>query len=1026
MIHFIKKLFANEKIRYLIAGGCTTAVNLVTFFLLRLLTPISRNTCNAIAIAMAIAFAYFSNKFFVFQSRKKGVYATLVEAVQFVGARFVSMLVEILGFAVLCDTFRINELASKLLVQVLVLVLNYIFSKLIVFKEKKGFRENLRDNWCYYIAFTIVAIVMLVVCIAEKITPFGENSLTLVDSVHQYLPFFSEFRDKLLYEGSLLYTWNVALGSNFISLASYYLMSPFNFLLLLFGKEQIAMVSCFVMCLKIILTAVAMVHYLSYKDGRKKRNFLIVAIAVAYALSNYVIGYNWNTMWMDCIMIFPLIMLGFQRMLDERDPKLYVLSLFYALYCNYYIGYIICLFLVLWFFVYRHQTIRKFFADGIRFAVYSLLSGGMAAFILLPAYHGIMATAAGDMAIPKGSWYGNIFVMLRQLLVFTKPITNQTFDGGVNLYCGMLAVLALFLYLFVKEHPWQKFKKYALLVLLVVSFNHETLNYIWHGMHNQYGIPNRFSFVFIFVLLGMTYDAVLKIRKIDICFVISSVLLAASFVFLCKQQAGDTMEKFALPVALGLLLCYGVACALRSRGRIKKNTFISAVGSVLLVELIVNAAYGFLDNGYCHYMQYYKTSPAVTQANERLAELAEEENAGFYRSELMEYTVLDEASWHNMPSVSTFNSTVMGPLVTTMGRLGFYTGANEFLYRGATPFTNAIFNIRYLLERPGDLNHFDYNYKETVENVSIYENPYPTSLGFAVSQNVKDWNQDQYTAMPAQNILAYDMTGYGGFFNEVYPAISVTSDTATVSYANNQVSYTPNVAGPMYFMLNFTVDEAGDYYVNCRGNYVTKIHFYKNGQEMAYDRYQIQIFHLGQLEVGDYISIEYEYSNVTKSEVAPFYVATFDREAFETVYQALMQNPMTVETLEDGYVSGSVTMPENQTLFTSIPYDEGWTVRVDGNEADYYRIAGSFIGVDMEAGTHTLEFLYMPLGLLPGICISVICMGILLLALQIEKRLALRREKREATQPEFEQKTKKRKEKVSEVMAGDIENIENI
>lgn len=87
MIRFIKKILANEKMRYLIAGGCTTAVNLVTFFLLRVITPISRNTCNAIAIAMAIAFAYFANKFFVFQSKRKGFYATLVEAVQFVGAQ---------------------------------------------------------------------------------------------------------------------------------------------------------------------------------------------------------------------------------------------------------------------------------------------------------------------------------------------------------------------------------------------------------------------------------------------------------------------------------------------------------------------------------------------------------------------------------------------------------------------------------------------------------------------------------------------------------------------------------------------------------------------------------------------------------------------------------------------------------------------------------------------------------------------------------------------------------------------------
>ena len=68
---------------------------------------------------------------------------------------------------------------------------------------------------------------------------------------------------------------------------------------------------------------------------------------------------------------------------------------------------------------------------------------------------------------------------------------------------------------------------------------------------------------------------------------------------------------------------------------------------------------------------------------------------------------------------------------------------------------------------------------------------------------------------------------------------------------------------------------------------------------MAYDRYQIQIFHLGQLKTGDYVSIEYEYSNINKSEVAPSYVATFQRAAFENVYQELVKNRLDVDTWKD-------------------------------------------------------------------------------------------------------------------------------
>ena len=248
-----------------------------------------------------------------------------------------------------------------------------------------------------------------------------------------------------------------------------------------------------------------MVHFLSYKDGEKKRNLIIVAIAISYAFSNYVVGYFWNSMWLDCLIALPLIMLGFKRLVEEKDIKLYVLSLFYALYCNYYIGYIICVFLVLWFITYNHKSIKNFFNNGIRFAVASLMSGGMAAFLLLPAYFGIKTTAAGEMKLPKSEWYGNIFVLIKQQFFLTDPITNQNFDGGVNLFCGTLAIISIALYLISnKAKLFDKIRYVFLLVVLMISFNNVLPNYIWHGMHDQYGIPNRFSFLYIFILLIMT------------------------------------------------------------------------------------------------------------------------------------------------------------------------------------------------------------------------------------------------------------------------------------------------------------------------------------------------------------------------------------------------------------------------------------------------------------------------------------------------------------------------------------------
>lgn len=1014
MLEFIKKCLLNDKLRYLIAGGCTTFVNLISFFLLRTFSDIERNICNVIAICMAITFAYFANRFFVFRSRTKGIWGVLREVVSFVSLRMVSMAVEVLGFAILCDSFRLNEPISKIFVQVIVLILNYIFSKFFVFKKtKRTLKEYFADNFCYIISGGIVLCVMLVVVISQKVAPFGSRSISLVDSLHQYLPFFSEYRDKLLHEGSLFYTWNVAMGSNFMSLSAYYLASPFNLIFLLVGKEGIAAGFTIVAVVKIVLCAVTMTHFLSYKDGTKSRSIHIIAVSIAYALSNYIVGYYWNVMWLDCIFIFPLIMLGFVRLMENSDPKMYALSLFYALYCNYYIGFIICVFMVIWFFAYNHKKIKKFFMDGLRFALYSLIAGGMAAFMLIPAYKGIMLTASAGTKFPKWELYGNWLALLKQHLFLTMPITNQTFDGGVNLYCGMLVVVAFFMYILSwKIKLTDKIRNVAVLALLMVSFNSVPLNFIWHGFHDQYGIPNRFSFLYIFVILVMAYDVFKRTKAIKVFQVILSGLLAGGFVILCKYEAGISTKIFV--ASLIAVAIYSVVCLLRAAKVYRGRIFHVVLTGVMMVEICANSIIGFYDNGSADFEKYYSTTPDVEAANKRIDAIEEEMDSGFYRRELMDSTVLDEVSWHNMKSIGVFCSTVLGEMTTLMGRLGFYTGANEFLYMGATPFTNSIFNVKYLLYRDGDLNNFDFDYVDTVNSVGIYENPYPLSIGFAVNDSVKNWSRDNSLPINNQNSLANAMTGYGGFFNSMVPDFVVSSDTCDVSVNRNVITYTPEKSGKNGFMVSFFIETDGDYYINCRGNHVTKIRFYINGEEYAYDRYQVQLFHLGELSAGDYISVEYCFDNVkAEKNTASIYMADFDREAYERVYNDLTENMLSVDSAEDGYVKGNINMPEGKTLFTSIPYDEGWSVYVDGEKTEYYALGGSLIGVDVSPGGHEIEMIYTPQGLYIGIYISL-WSWVLLVALVIVMQ------KKEKSNKD------KKQEKTDEINANDIDRNLNL
>ena len=119
--------------------------------------------------------------------------------------------------------------------------------------------------------------------------------------------------------------------------------------------------------------------------------------------------------------------------------------------------------------------------------------------------------------------------------------------------------------------------------------------------------------------------------------------------------------------------------------------------------------------------------------------------------------------------------------------------------------------------------------------------------------------------------------------------------------------------------------------------------------------------------------MEYCYNDLdTQTKTAAIDVALFDKGAYKNVYNRLNLNKLKVTDFDDGYIYGSVNIPEGDTLFTSIPYDEGWIVKVDGRNADYYRILDAFIGIDMEAGQHTIEMVYIPKGLYLGMLISFV------------------------------------------------------
>ena len=138
MLKRMKKLLQQHKelILYIVFGALTTAVNYVVYLPLYNLLHLSAAVSNGIAWAAAVLFAYISNKLFVFQSRGWSLETILPELGKFTLCRVGSGVVETLIIYITVDCMDMNGNLMKLLTSILVVILNYIASKLFVFKRK--------------------------------------------------------------------------------------------------------------------------------------------------------------------------------------------------------------------------------------------------------------------------------------------------------------------------------------------------------------------------------------------------------------------------------------------------------------------------------------------------------------------------------------------------------------------------------------------------------------------------------------------------------------------------------------------------------------------------------------------------------------------------------------------------------------------------------------------------------------------------------------------------------------------------
>ena len=836
-------------------------------------------------------------------------------------------------------------------------------------------------NWSWLTAMAITAVFMITVMVFMKVSPFGNDSFTLVDSIHQYIPFMSDYQDKLLHGKSLMYTWDIGLGQNFQSLLLYYMASPLNLIIVFFTRKGIITMFSVLVSVKIVISAGTFGYMLSRIKQGADNNIVITVLSLCYALNNYMCGYYWNLMWLDCIMIFPLIILGYQRLMEKRDPRLYVLALFYSLFCNYYISFIICIFLILWFLASEHKNFKKFIIDGLLFSGYSILAAAMSALSLIVAYLAITKTASAGLSHPKFDFYQSFFELIKYQFFMSRPINMDSFDGNANLYCGMLPYMLLFVFVFSdRVKLFLKVRRLLLVALMLLSMNEQFLNYIWHGFHNQFGIPNRFSFLYMFTLVYIAYEVLYEVKELSQVAVILGAICASSLLALTYYKVDfDTPVKPLLMLIMGssLIIVYSVMLLIKAESRSGHLILMTLLSVVVMAEVLTNAAFAFKNHGACdgtYYMQYTETMQETVSAVEDLA--AAKGNV-FYRSDIYSPIMLDENTYCNLKSVGTFCTTVRGDMVDAMAHLGFYTGSNEYLFFGSNPVTNDLLGVRYVYLRDGDFypSENDYKLVYNADRVRVYENSDALLPVFGVDDDVEEWDTATYDSAKVINDFAYKATGTYDIFEPVHPVYAVSGEGCDADYdpkIPDLISYENGEGATITIYATFVVGDKGRYIANIRANYLENLTYYVNEEEMCSDRLFTQLFDMGELEPGDIVRFEMEFDEgYSEMGTISMFMSTINKDNLARFRGSLKKHEIILSEVTDNSLKGSVNLDEGQLLFTTIPYDEGWKAYVDGEKADVEEIGDGFLALWLSPGEHEVVLKFIPDGFVIGLLISI-------------------------------------------------------
>ncbi|KRN25179.1 hypothetical protein FC75_GL000931 [Lacticaseibacillus camelliae DSM 22697 = JCM 13995] len=845
----------------------------------------------------------------------------------------------------------------------------------------------------YALVALIAAGIAIIGLKLNGIAPFGPHTILRMDMNQQYVSYFSYLKRNFGDWQHFLYSNNMTLGGNMFGLMTYYLMSPFNIIIFMFPYSQLPIALAWIAVAKNAAASVSMLVLVRYFIRRYQLQVgvpLQILLAISWGFSGWMLHFSMDLMWQDTVILLPLVVLGVERYIEHTRWAFYAVMLGLSLIINYYIGYMVALFLVHYFILrmviewrIHNWTFKRIMLKLGYFGAISLVTVGLAWVVIWPTLKTLQGVKGTH---PYHFNFNNSWVLDRLFNnFFNMTYTKYSWNASAPMiYTGVIVMGLLLAFLCAKQIPGViRAATAGILLLLIAESYFDGTNAAWHGFNEPIGFLQRWSFVFsfLFILIALFVLGMMRLSKVATRRVFLVTVLIGVMVAFRQLRIFGKMGDYGSNQFTSLTFTYNVGAMIAAalaltlyfsfpKWRRVTGLLVAVIG---LSDLAVATVWS-----YGHQQPYFnmaRYSTEVRHTNAAVAWIQKHDSSDFYRMELNYQRSRSDPMEFGFNGLTHFSSSQPRAIDYLMQEMGYLHSSPWTSYNGgSTRAADDFFGIRYLVEGPSGVTNRGSKLVtqglkklKTLNGYTIYENPAAQHMGVVAPDKTTrkpSWSTYLYMANAYNISYVYrDITGIKGLYlnrggvKETERNLKSRTVAFTIPGGGmNHPLYLQLVTDSLYTLLPES-DPDIDVYVD--GRRVTTDGTENENAVIPLGAFPVNQTLKVQLKVHDFTMVEKKKAHKKITHLPKYNVNVGYGEVFKAVQKKMATQPVAMHRLTTTHWDGSVTAAAaHQSLIMTLPYDTGWQVTVDGKPVKAHKYL-EMMKINLNsAGKHHVDLVY--------------------------------------------------------------------